>query len=550
MTKWGWNGARWWKFDFHTHTPASDDYGKGANQAVLKNRTAREWLLDYMKACIDCVAITDHNSGAWIDRLKAEYAQMEKEKPEGFRPIFIFPGVEISANGGIHILAILDTDNGNSDIDTLLGAVGYTRAKGACTSVTTKSVIEVATEIVKMGGIAIPAHVDQGNGLLELSGQTLQQILDCEQFFAMELMDAKYAKPAAHGSYKRPWTEVVGSDSHHPKGYPGQKYPGSRYTWVKMGTPSIEGLRLALLDGPLSVIRSDAITEDPNQHADMAMERIEVKDARYIGRPEAFKVRLNPWMNAIIGGRGTGKSTIVEFLRLMFRREKELPESLQKDFAKYFEVYASRDEDGLLTEDTHLAFVYRKNGARYRVQWSQRGDLEPIEAEQSDGSWKAEPGEITQRFPVRIYSQKQIYELAKAPLALLKIVDEAPEVDRRAWDNEWKAEESRFLSLKAKAREIESGLSDEPGLQGELKDVQHRLTVFEQAGHADIFKEYQRRLRQQRAVEEWKQSWSGAGERIREIAQEIMPDPLDSAFFDQDKPEESGLFVLHCRRYK
>jgi hypothetical protein len=60
---------------------------------------------------------------------------------------------------------------------------------------------------------------------------------------------------------------------------------------------------LALLDGNLSVKRSDAITQDPNQHADMAMEYIEVKNARYIGRPNAFRVDLNPWMNAIIGGR-------------------------------------------------------------------------------------------------------------------------------------------------------------------------------------------------------------------------------------------------------
>jgi len=24
-----WIGSRLWKFDFHNHTPASDDYGKG-----------------------------------------------------------------------------------------------------------------------------------------------------------------------------------------------------------------------------------------------------------------------------------------------------------------------------------------------------------------------------------------------------------------------------------------------------------------------------------------------------------------------------------------
>lgn len=32
MTDWKWNGSRRWKFDFHAHTPASDDYAKGPDQ--------------------------------------------------------------------------------------------------------------------------------------------------------------------------------------------------------------------------------------------------------------------------------------------------------------------------------------------------------------------------------------------------------------------------------------------------------------------------------------------------------------------------------------
>jgi hypothetical protein len=62
MSDWKWNGARWWKFDFHAHTPESDDYGKGPNQETLKKRTPKEWVLDYMRAGVDCVAVTDHNA--------------------------------------------------------------------------------------------------------------------------------------------------------------------------------------------------------------------------------------------------------------------------------------------------------------------------------------------------------------------------------------------------------------------------------------------------------------------------------------------------------
>ncbi len=540
-TVWTWKGARWWKFDFHTHTPASEDYGKGPQQPQFRNRIPKEWLLDYMRAGVDCVAITDHNSGAWIDRLKDALKELESKKPEGFRPIYVFPGVEISVHGGVHFLAILDPSKTTSDIDSLLGAVGFTGTKGRSDGVTSKSFTEVVNEIEKAGGIAIPAHVDGENGLFRLTGTTLNQALECGSICAMEVVRSSSQRPAAYQEKKLHWTEVLGSDSHHPQGSAGQRFPGSHFTWVKMGEPSLEGLRLALLDGPLSVRRSDQVFEDPNRHADLVIESIEVIKARYMGRSQPFKVELNPWLNAIIGGRGTGKSTLVEFLRIALRRQGELPKTLDKDFEKYRKVYQSRDDDGLLTDDSRFTVTYRKDRTRFRVQWSQRGDIEPIEVQDENGGWRTDKGDVAQRFPVRIYSQKQIFELAKAPLALLQIVDEAPEVDRRSWEERWKAEEARFLSRRAKVREIEAGLADEPRLRGELEDVKRRLAIFEEAGHADVLKEYQKRLRQQRGVETWEQMWSRSGDRLREAARNLVPDSLDASLFEADRDEDRDI---------
>ena len=538
---WPYPGSRWWKFDFHTHTSASDDYGKGPQQAQFKKRTPKEWLLDYMRAGIDCIAVTDHNSGAWIDRLKSALEELKAEEPEGFRPIYLFPGVEISVYGGVHLLAILDPSCTTSDVDSLLGAVGFNGTKGRSDDVTTKSFTEVVEEIVQAGGIAIPAHVDMDNGLFRLTGTTLNQALECGSVVAMEVVAPSSQKPQPYQDKKPRWTEVLGSDSHHPQGNAGQRFPGSHFTWVKMGTPSLEGLRLALLDGPLSVRRSDQVSEDPNQHADLVIESIEVSQARYVGRAQPFKVELNPWLNAIIGGRGTGKSTLVEFVRMALRREGELPKALATDFEKYRKVYQSRDDDGLLTGDSRFTVTYRKDRTRFRIQWSQRGDVEPIEVQDGNVVWKPDPGDVAQRFPVRIYSQKQIFELAKAPLALLRIVDEAREVDRRSWDERWKEEQARFLSLRAKAREIEAGLADEPRLRGELEDIRRRLAIFEEAGHADVLKEYQKRLRQQRGVETWEDTWARSGDRLREVARDLLPDPLDASLFEADKDEDRDI---------
>lgn len=540
MASWKWNGSRWWKFDFHTHTPASNDYGKGSTQVALKQLTPREWLLGYMRVGIDCVAITDHNSGAWIDDLWSALGELDREQPDGYRPIHLFAGVEISVNGGVHLLAVLASDKTTSDVDSLLGAVGFSGTRGASDSVTSKSFGEVVAEVVRAGGIAIPAHVDSDNGLFGLPGTTLAQALTCNGVFAMEVLDPSAPLPAVYAEKKLHWTAILGSDSHHPSGNQGQQFPGSHFTWVKMGGPSLEGLRLALLDGSLSVRRCEAQEEDPNLHAPLVLESIEVSKARYMGRPQPFTLQLNPWLNAIVGGRGTGKSSLVEFLRLALRRDQELPDELKPEFEKYARVYPSREDGGLLTDEAAVRVCYRKNGSRFRVQWSPSGDLNPIE-EETDGEWRRAEGDVVQRFPVRMYSQKQIFHLAKTPLALLKVVDEAPEVDRRSWNTRWKEEESRFLSLRAKAREIEAGLSEEAGLKGELDDVKRKLAIFEEAGHADVLKAFQKRRRQQRAIESWEEGWAGAGERLRELAGEVVPDELSDASLDEDSAEDAEL---------
>lgn len=541
MANWKWNGARWWKFDFHAHTPASDDYGKGPQQAQLKKHTHKEWLLDYMRAGIDCVAITDHNSGAWINALQKALSQLESEQPAGFRPLHLFPGVEISVNGGVHLLAILGRDKTTSDVDRLLGAAGFSGTKGASDTVTTKSFVDVVDAIVSAGGIGIPGHVDENNGLFQQTGTTLQQALDCENVFAMEMVCAAFQKPQLYISKGLNWSEVLGSDAHHPSGNHGQNYPGSRFTWIKMGSPSIEGLRLALFDGsPLSVCRSDQGTDDPNKHAPLVLESVAISNARFMGHGQAFVLNFNPWLNAVIGGRGTGKSTVVEFLRLALRRDDELPEDLNPEFEKYGRVSLNREDGGLLKNETEIVVTYRKNGSRFRVQWNPSGELDPIQ-ENSKGDWKRAEGDVRQRFPVRMYSQKQVFQLAKTPLALLRVVDDAPEVDHRSWRERWQQEEGRFLSLRAKAREIEAGLSDEPRLRGELDDVKRKLDIFEHAGPTDVLRTFQKRRRQQQAVDTWETEWDGVDSRLRQVAADIVPDMLEDAVFDPDSPEDVQL---------
>ena len=540
-------GARWWKFDFHTHTPASEDYGKGIAQSRLRTREPRDWLLDFMRAGIDCVSITDHNSGAWIDRLKTAYAELKSERPEGFRPLHLFPGVEVNVNGGVHILGILGPDKTSSDVDSLLGAVKlYGSASASISDCSQESVVKVAKAIHDAGGLAIPSHVDGPSGLFTVcNGASLEQVLACEHIVAMELLDPDFEKPAVNGIRALAWSEVLGSDCHHPSGDGAQRYPGSHFTWVKMGVPSIEGLRLALLDGaPLSILRSDRAADNPNHHARLVIEGVEISAAQFTGRPRPLSVQFSPWMSALIGGRGTGKSTVLEMIRVATRRQDELTGELQEEFERFASVPAARGERGGLTENTRVTVAFRKDGARFRAHWQQSGARPVIEEEDADGEWVQSPGEVRGRFPVRIFSQKQVFALSSDPGALLRLIDEAPSVGRADWDARWHELETRFLRLRSQSRELGAQLGERSRVEGELADVRRQLTVFEEGGHRELLLGYQRLGRQRRVLDDRDSELENAAEVIRQAAGEIDPSDVRAEDFDSEAPGEAEALSL------
>jgi ABC-type lipoprotein export system ATPase subunit len=539
---WDWASAKWWKFDFHNHTPASDDYGKGPDQAQHKQISHKDWLLNYMRQGIDCVAVTDHNSGAWIDPLKQALQELASEGHADYRPLYLFPGVEITVQGNIHILAIFGPDKTTSDIDSLLGAVRYRATKGKSDGCSECSAVEVIDEIARSGGLAIPAHVDQANGLFTVcTGNTLEQVLDNKCVFAMEVTDLAQAKPQLYIGKNLNWAEVLGTDSHHPSGSGGQRYPGSHFTWVKMSEPSYDGLRLALIDGSLSLKRSDRFSGDPNTHGQLAIESIVVDDAKYLGRGQSFSCQLNPWLNTIIGGRGTGKSTSLEFLRIALKRKGEIPKSLEKEFTKYSQTSSDRQDEGLLKDATKITVGFRKDGGRFRITWSNAENRYAIEEETAPGTWSASEGDIAQRFPVRIYSQKQIFELAKHPQALLQVVDDAPAVNHRDWKLEWDELVSKYLSIRAQEREVQAGLQEESVIKGQLEDVKRKLEVFEKAGHADVLKAYQLRQNQSKAIDSWEKTWEGSAEQVRDISGSLLPPELDSQHFNIEIADDKEL---------
>lgn len=542
-TPWPYPGSRWWTFDFHTHTPASRDTPWHLQGLAL---SPEDWLRTYMAEEIDCVAVTDHNSGAWIDTLKQAYAQMKAQAvagqpPAGFRELTLFPGVEISANGGVHVLAIFDPAATTSDIDSLLGAVGYAATKGDSDGETSKAVAEVMAEVLKAGAIPLPAHADADKGLLRvnpgtrqcaLSAHTVKSALEVEGLLAVEWCDLNNPYPEAANKLARPLARVLGSDRHS---FQGNHTAGSRFTWVKMAHPALEGLRLALLDGNgVSIRRSDEGSFDPFKTPAHVIRAIEIDKARVMGNGHSARLELSPYFNAIIGGRGTGKSTVVHALRLATRREGEI-QALPKDseprerFESFGGVSKGRDDKGAVKPQTRIQVEWQHEVTRLRLSWFALGnparDRSGAVEEWRDGQWQPSSSQSINpnRFPVRLFSQGQIAAMAGGGRqALLAIIDEAAGVEalKQACEEARRA----FFAQRARLREIDVKLAALPEVERRLLEAEGKLKALAQGDHATVQQAFARAQHQSRAVDEALTQLREGAASLREAAEHLLLD--------------------------
>lgn len=563
---WPYPGARWWKFDFHTHTPASKDtFAWQSAMGTPDQVTPEKWLLKYMAAEVDCVAVTDHNSGEWIDPLKSTYARMKADSgagtgPPGFRELHLFPGVEISVQDGFHLLAIFDPTASAQTVSDLLAVVRYEGTRGDSDGVTREGAAKVVAEVRAAGGLAIPAHVDGAKGLLQLEegtrkcqgdSKSVEQVLREPGILALEWVNDAGPKPALLDEIKLTFASVIGSDCHN---FQQGSVPGSRYTWIKMAAPPcLEGLRLALLDGQGVSVRRGIPGDGfaPFGKPEHFIESIEVRDARFMGRTQPAILECNPYFNALIGGRGTGKSTVVHALRLAYRRAQELASDSEagQTFLRFNNIPKHRqDSDGLLDE-TQICVRLSRDGTPYRLVW-QRAQLaqaveewDPLTRSFKPSSSQAING---QRFPIRLFSQGQIAALAEdGQQSLLNVIDDAAgtSVPQITFDERRRA----VLATNAQMRELDGKLRGGDALTLGLQDVQRKLARFEAADHAAVLKNYQRSSRQGRELERQFGHAADLSKRLQELARDLVAEDLPEALFDSTA-DDSAIQVVETLR--
>ena len=262
---------------------------------------------------ISVLAIMDHNDVRDVGPFRTAAKGHE---------ITVFPGFEVSSSEGIHILCIYSPGMSEEQLGLFLGELGI-RELGSSTTLSDKSFSDVLATVRGQGGITIAAHVTSSNGLLEvLQGQARIKAWRSPDLLAVQiprLVDELHPSLQAivrneNSQYRRSQAAgdgfAVAAVNAMDIVQPEDLEDRSATCQIKMSRISIEGLRQAFLDPGSRIKLYPAEAEpEPRPYAEM------LEIAWEGGFPDGTRMPLNPNLNVLVGGRGAGKSTVIESLR-------------------------------------------------------------------------------------------------------------------------------------------------------------------------------------------------------------------------------------------
>ena len=519
-------GARWYKCDFHLHTPASLCFKD-------KTVTPEQWVNRVKELHLNCVAVTDHNTGEWIDKVKP-IAQAEG--------IILFPGVEITCDTSkIHLLIIFGRDKSTQDVSDFLIRCGINRedfAKAEAHSM--KTIMEIAEMANANNAIVIPAHIDEFNGLgICASKDMIDKLFQLEYVNAVQFVHKEYLQPGINvlnntelkncinQYYNNPRVEIGydaiknGYDSivkakqknislltfsdnpdlDEPSKH-GLSGIGKTFSWIKMDeNPDLEGIRQAFMfsDRTANCFEYEKI---PYTKPDLWIKSIAIQNTTITKKDNVFKIEFNPSLTTIIGGRGSGKSSVLRFLRGVFDRNADingLAEILEEQNS-FFKL-CNEDGVGVLKSDSKIIVEFVRDKVLYRISFIKEQHERTIEKYNTE----IEDFELVTDdffidfFEFEQYSQKQIFALAQKPNELRNRIDSSiPAI--ADMQNKRLQLESNFNQIVATRKTLTQSIAAKSKLSTEIKDIENKIQLLQQSGISELLKNNQSFIRQYQAL--------------------------------------------------
>ncbi|MGB3388472.1 MAG: PHP domain-containing protein [Pseudaminobacter sp.] len=395
------SGARFFRADLHVHS-----YG-GSHDVRDATATPENIVREAASEGLSIIAIADHNE---ISNVRAAIAA------GAAAGILVIPAVELSAPEG-HLLCYLPSPEMMDRFYNRLSIAGRGTVDCRCQTGTT----DCLNLLREHGGFAILAHVD-GPGSFEENVPRFTpaklDILCHEALLGFEVIradgdilytanDSNIDRRNAAGTRierlklgsRQFLARVLNSDAHALNAVGRNARNQNRITRYKMERPSFDGLRLALDEADTRVRIEDEVPRSVPIVEGVSFEG---------GFLDGQTIHFNANLTCIVGGRGSGKSTAFEAVRLLGDYgPPEVGSVIDSDVWPDLVALFYRDE----THQTHI-LSRAKDGALENVD-------DPI------------LGSVS--FPMESYRQGETNTISKKaqddPLALLTFLDRLVSID-------------------------------------------------------------------------------------------------------------------------
>jgi predicted ATPase len=442
-------------------------------------RTEANYNAAIVEACqeagIEIIGVTDHY------RVDESKGLVQAARAAG---LFAFSGFEAVTKDGVHFLCLFDPDRDNV-LERFIGECGIHDIKAASPT-GSLDCLELLAQAKAWGAICVAAHVASDGGLLKkLNGRPRVNAWKSPDLLACALAGPVSEAPEnirpilenkdAEHKRNRPVAVINASDVNSP----GDLRKDGASCFIKMSDVSSEALRQAFLD-PESRIRLNTDSQ-PEPHAEFLAVTWEG------GFLSDTSVHFNGNLNVLVGGRGTGKSTMIESMRYVLGLEPLGEE-------------ARKTHDGVIryvlrsgTKISLLVGSHKPSARCYTIERSVPNP--PIVKDESGEVLTLSPRDVMPG--VEVFGQHEISELTKSreklTLLLERFVDRDPSLSGRKSKLKLELERSRsrIVDVRRETKALDERLAALPGLE----ETQKR---FREAGLEERLKEKSLLIREER----------------------------------------------------
>jgi chromosome segregation protein len=548
-------GAHFYRADFQVHTPRDLNWdGAGAKTDAERQAYAGEFVACCRKKGLGAVAITDHHDFAffpYIRRAAAEESDGDGEAVETRNRLVVFPGMELTLGVPCQALLLFDADIPVELLANAATALGITPAdpaeekEAAVKKLDIMGLDNLYLMLEKLeplrGRFIVFPHVADGGykSIIRKDFEKHYVSMPCVGGYVdgdlpVEPKSAGM-RAITNGRDKNWGNKPVGLFQTSDCRSRDFAKLGKHVTWVKWARPTAEALRQACL------ARYSRISQVEPILPSIRITRIEVSNSKFMGPTQ---IDFNPQYNALIGGRGTGKSSILEYLRwalcdqpLVIAEDVELPDYQQRR--------ASLIEKTLRVLDASVqAFVF-VNGTEHIVRRHSDGRiLLKIGADEFRAATEAE---IRSLLPIQAYSQKQLSSVGIKGDELRRFVNLPIQGELDALRSKLKDIASRIKTAHDALREHRRLVKENAAARTELQSLGQQLAALREGlkGVSEVDRKLisvqAGWLEEQRIVHLWRKEVTQVTTQIRDLRAQVqrLPTPLgDARVHDHDRLAE------------